>query len=105
MFKIGILIAALLLATGCTRVVTKLVPKETIKYETMPTSLLKNYITTPTPPNRVDFVKAGPLEREVLLSNTIVDLYTTIGKYKLKLKAIKDYNDKLTNLSKSTSHE
>jgi len=69
----------------------------------VPDTLLKDDIELPVPPKRHLFIKTTPLRRETLLVNHILDLYKVIGKYKLKLKAIKDYNNALKK--KIGSHE
>jgi len=69
----------------------------------VPDTLLKDDIELPVPPERHVFIKTTPLRRETLLVNHILDLYKVIGKYKLKLKAVRDYNKAIKK--KIDSHE
>ena len=85
--------------TGCSE--KKIyVDRPIIKYEKLPNVLLVDDVNVTRPPNREVFVKAGPLEREALLTTTIIDLYSSIKKYKNKIEYIKEYNDAVSELNK-----
>ena len=98
-----ILISTIFLFTGCTKKIY--VPVVTIKYETIPKVLLIDDVNVTRPPNKIEFINANPISRTLLLSNTIIDLYSSIRLYKLKLKDIREYNFKLQKLVKETTKD
>jgi len=93
-----LLLTTLLFITGCA-------PKEKIVYVTkvktkyilMPKDFYKDDINMPNFPSMKTYIKASPYKREKILTNHILDLYNCIGKYKLKLKSIKEFNEKMNN--------
>jgi len=56
-------------------------------------TILKYEIDTPTPPDKLTYIKASPIQREELLTNYIIDLLKTINKYKEKENAIINWYD------------
>jgi len=91
-----------LFLTGCYQEpVIKYVPVTTTKYVSIDKHLLDNNITLPIPPNRDKYIHATPNQRTRMLTNHIIDLYSVIKDYKLKLKHIKQYNNKMIKLYKN----
>jgi len=91
-----------LLLTGCA-------PKEKViyvtkvktKYIVVPRDFYVDDINIPNFPSMRVYLKANPYQREKLLINHILDLYNCIGKYKLKLKAIYNFDRKMQQINKS----
>jgi len=77
------------------------VTKTKIKYVEMPADFYSDDITIPKFPSMRVYLKANPYQREKLLVNHVLDLYNCIGKYKLKLKSIYKYNNKIKHLKTS----
>ena len=69
-------------------------------YEPLPRELLVDDIIVPRPPDRETFINSDPIERELMLSNKLIDLYKVISQYKLKLKGIRNYDTNISNTSK-----
>ena len=98
-----LLIGTIFLFTGCVKKIY--IPVVETKYERTPDILLVDDINVTKPPNKKEFVDATPIGRSVLLSNTVVDLYSSIYLYKLKLKDIREYNEKLDKLAEESKKD
>ena len=95
MYIKGMALASALLLTGCCEDTVTLVPKTVVRYERIPVELISDDVVITKPVDKNVFIKASPTEREMLLGTMIVDLYNNIGEYKIRMKAIKDFDDKL----------
>ena len=99
-----------ILFTGCASKETKIVyiTKTKTRFNFLPERYYKDDIALPKPPDKKTYLLANPIERTNLDTNLILELYKTVGLYKIKLKAIRDYELQLrqgTNkLLKSEEH-
>jgi hypothetical protein len=86
--------------SGCTTI--KYVYKTNTIYIKPPKELIDDDISLPTMSfNKVEYVLAGPIKRENILSNYIIDLLGTIDEYKIKNKKLsKWYKDVNTTVAK-----
>ena len=91
------LLTITLLFSGCSSRPEPVIKVNTItKYINTPSYLVNDNIPLPKPADKETYIKALPLEREMMDTMLIVKLYSTIGKYKLKLKAIRDFDKNVT---------
>jgi len=102
--KTLVLMLYVLLFVGCGEKVIY-VPKTKVVYEVVPGELLVDGVNVTKPPNREVFVKAGPIERESILTSTIIELYSDIKEYKTKLYNIRLFNKKMEKLRDETYGE
>lgn len=85
------------LITGCSTTAPKLEP--TIVYNTkikpvpIPAYLLEN-CPIPLPPNRENYVKLTPEEKEEVLANYTIELHKNITKCNNTVDAVRDWNVK-----------
>jgi hypothetical protein len=94
----------ILFYTGCaTKPKIEYVTVTKTRYVALPADMYKDGIELPKPPNKYDYIIASPLEREKMLVNHILDLYKTIGLYKLKLKYIKLYEINASKIYKNVN--
>jgi PBP1b-binding outer membrane lipoprotein LpoB len=98
-----LIVMAIFFLSGCVKKVY--VPVVSTRYEEIPNDLIKDDISLPKPPDRESFVNSGPIERGSMLTSTVMDLYSTIRLYKLKLKHISDYNKELKDLNDKSLKE
>jgi len=75
------------------------VPVKVGIYKPIPEEFLKPCIP-PEPPNKKLYVNSTPKRREILLGMYINDLFNTINVCNIRLKSIKDYDNKMKNLYK-----
>ncbi len=87
----------LFVITGCATRETKIVyiTKTKTKFNFLPKRYYVDNITLPKPPNKKIYLLADPIKRNNLSTNLILELYKTIGLYKIKLRAIKNYETKI----------
>lgn len=83
----------LFIFAGCASRDTKIVyiTKTKTKFNFLPKRYFNDNITLPKPPSEKTYLLADPIQRSNLSANLILELYKTIGLYKIKLKTIKDY--------------
>ena len=99
MYKIMLLTLVLIMFQGCTKIVYVSKP---VYYRTkLPVKLTEN-ITLPKPPNKELYITSSVMDKEDMLTTLIVSLYGTIGKYKIRMKKIKEFE---TNTTKVTSED
>jgi len=90
-------LSLMVLFSGCSSRPEPVIKVNTItKYINTPSYLVNDNIPLPKPADKETYIKALPLEREMMDTTLIVKLYSTIGKYKLKLKAIRDFDKNVT---------
>jgi len=96
--KFLILLYVTLLVTGCSfKQEPVYVTKVKLEYIPIPNSLLVDDIILPKPPMREAYIIAGPIDRGTMDNVLIINLYKAVGEYKLKLKAIRDFDKNITN--------
>ena len=66
------------------------------KYVHPPEYLLRDNIELPKPVDKKTYIEATPSEREFYNTKLILNLYKTIGKYKLKLKALREFDKNIS---------
>ncbi|RLF08144.1 MAG: hypothetical protein DRJ64_01650 [Thermoprotei archaeon] len=98
--RIILLLLPILFLQGCMFTKTVYVPVVEIKYENIPTVLLVDDIEIPEPPEREKFIKANPIEREQMLTKVVIDLYSSMKLYKLKLANIAEFDDNASKIVK-----
>ena len=102
--KTILLLISFFLFIGCSSSKQKIIyiEKPIIKYRHLPSHFYKDDIILPKPPNTIIYVEADPIKRENMLTNLIIELYKTIGYYKIKLKYIKKYENNASRLEGSS---
>ena len=81
---------------GCSRQPdVKVVYKERLVKLYPPQHFMEDDISLPKPPSKFSYVTSSPLKRETMLVNYTIDLLKTIKLYKLKLKALREWNNKI----------
>ena len=87
-----LLIPILFFFIGCSRQPEiKVVYKERLVKLTPPTNFTVDDIDVPKPPNKLSYTISSPFQRETMLVNYTIDLLKTIKLYKLKLKALREW--------------
>jgi len=95
---------SMFLLSGCTTR-TIYVPKNVyIKYD-IPKELVTDDVKLQTPPDREVYIGSNPIERERIMKTLIIGLYGNIASYKLKLKAIKKYDDNVSRIIKEKNKD
>lgn len=96
--KIVLIVFAVIIGvmfSGCVEKI-RYVPKPVYIYSGLPDKLLDNVnnnkITTPI--EREKYMSSSPIGREKLLREVILGLYGDIGRYRLRLSAIKKFDHK-----------
>jgi len=88
---------AILFLNGCAVKQEPIIKVKTVnRYIHPPNYLLKDDIELPKPIDKKTYIEALPMQREYYDTTLIIKLYKTIGKYKLKLKALRDFDKNLT---------
>jgi len=90
---ISILISGIFMLSGCSEKIVK-VPVEVPVYKGIPKTLLIDDINLPEPMDKKTYLKANPIEREIMLTTYINKLFNTIGSYKIKLLQIHNLDKK-----------
>ena len=101
--RIILIISFMFLFTGCVKKVyipvekvkKVYVPMVETKYKSLPSKLLEDDVYVPSPPDKVKYLNANSNIRNRMLTKTVIDLYSSIKLYKVKLKVIRYFDSKL----------
>jgi len=74
----------------------KVILKDKLIYNKIPKTIINDDIVLTKPPDKNLYIKASPVERELMLRNVIIGLYKNISEYKIKLIKIKEYDDNIS---------
>jgi len=100
--KVISLLITFFLFTGCSgKQKIIYVEKPIIKYKHLPPHFYEDNVILPKPPDTLIYIEADPIKRENMLTNLIIELYKTIGYYKLKLRYIRKYENNISKLEGS----
>ena len=90
-----LVLVILLLLSGCSE---RIIYKTKTYYKPLPRELILDDVMLPLPPDKTLYINGTPVIREIMLKNLIIELYSTIYIYKIRIRDIKKYDENASKI-------